>query len=123
MISYQLTSSLIGVIVAVLIIFLVRRGHLHGPYAVWWLTAAGVFFLLGLFPQFIDRVGAAFGVNYPPMLAVLLGFVMIVIKVLLLDLERSRQEVAIRRLVQRVALLQDKLHDLETTQGHSNSSR
>ena len=116
MISYQLTSSLIGIIVAAAIIFLVRRGHMHGPYAVWWLCAACVYFLLGLFPRVVDQFGAALGVSYPPMLAVILGFVMIVIKVLLLDLERSRQEIAIRRLVQRVALLQDRLHELESSQ-------
>ena len=120
MISYQLTSSMIGVAVAATIIYLVRRGHMHGPYAVWWLSAACVFFLLGLFPRVVDQVGVLLGVSYPPMLAVLLGFVMIVVKVLLLDLERSRQEVAIRRLVQRVALLQDKLHELETEQGQKS---
>lgn len=115
MISYQSTSSVIGVVVAIIIIVLMRRGRLHGPYALWWLSGAAVFVLLGLFPSVIDKIGRELGINYPPILAVLLGFILIMIKVLLLDLERSRQEVAIRRLVQRVALLQTKLNELETT--------
>ena len=122
MISYQLTSSVIGVLVAITIIFLMRRGRLHGPYALWWLSGAAVFFLLGLFPQIIDFIGSSLGVRYPPILAVLLGFILIMIKVLLLDLERSRQEVAIRRLVQRVALLQAKLDEYEANGHHRDKS-
>ena len=120
MISYQFTSSIIGILVAITIVYLVRRGHLHGPYALWWLSGAGVFFLLGLFPRVIDFIGASLGIRYPPILAVLLGFILIMIKVLLLDLERSRQEVAIRRLVQRVALLQAKLDEFESSRQHQD---
>lgn len=106
MITYQLTSTFIGLVIAVSILFLVRRDHMHGPYAVWWLCMAAIALLLGLFPQVIDRLAGYFGVRYPPVLALVLGLGLILIKMATMDLERSRQERKIRRLAQRLAMLE-----------------
>jgi len=106
MITYQITSMAIGVIIAVVILFLVRRDHLHGPYAVWWIGAAITIGTLGFFPRFFDYLAVYLGVSYPPMLAIVLGFSMLLVKILTMDLERSRQERLIRRLAQRLAMLE-----------------
>jgi len=45
-------------------------------------------------------------VSYPPVLAIVLGFALLLIKILTMDLERSRQERMIRRLTQRLAILE-----------------
>ncbi len=107
--TYQMTSMLIGVLVAATILWLVRRDHLHGPYAIWWIGTAIVVVLLGLFPGIFDYLAHYLGINYPPILAVLLGFALLLLKILTMDLERSRQERRIRRLVQRLALLEGRL--------------
>lgn len=106
MIDYRWTSAFIGVLIAGLILYLVRRDHLHGPYAVWWLVAATMVVVLGVFPQLFDMVAPFFGVAYPPILAVVLGMGLLLIKVLTMDLERSRQERKLRRLTQRLAMLE-----------------
>jgi len=106
MITYQITSMAIGVIIAVVILFLVRRDHLHGPYAVWWIGAAITISVLGFFPRFFDYLARYVGVSYPPMLAIVLGFSLLLVKILTMDLERSRQERLIRRLAQRLAMLE-----------------
>ncbi|MCP5195250.1 MAG: DUF2304 domain-containing protein [Gammaproteobacteria bacterium] len=106
MITYQITSMTIGVLLAIAILFLVRRDHLHGPYAIWWIGAAATVGLLGFFPRFFDYLGVYLGVSYPPILAIILGFSMLLVKILTMDLERSRQERLIRRLAQRVAMLE-----------------
>ena len=106
MIPYQWTTTGIGIIVAGTILYLVRRSHIHGPYALWWLCVAVGIVILGLFPQIIDALADVLGVNYPPILAVVLGFGLILIKMLKLDLERSRQERKIRRLTQQLAMLE-----------------
>ncbi len=106
MIPYQWSSTLIGVAVAGTILHLVRRDHMHGPYALWWLLVAGATVLLGLFPAIIDTAAYYLGVNYPPILAMVMGLGMILIKMLTMDLERSRQERKIRRLAQRLAILE-----------------
>ena len=106
MITYQLTSMVIGVSLAIVILFLVRRDHLHGPYAVWWIGAAATVALLGFFPRLFDVLALKLGISYPPILAIVLGFSMLVVKILTMDLERSRQERLIRRLAQRLAILE-----------------
>lgn len=104
--TYQITSALLGLTIAFGILFLVRRDHLHGPYAVWWLGVAVIAMLLGLFPQITNWLAIRTGIGYPPILAIVLGFGLLLIKMLTMDLERSRQERQIRRLAQRLALLE-----------------
>lgn len=106
MITYQITSMAIGGILAAIILLLVRRDHLHGPYAIWWIGAAVTVALLGFFPRLFDVVAVKLGVSYPPILAIVLGFSMLLVKILTMDLERSRQERVIRRLAQRLAMLE-----------------
>lgn len=106
MITYQITSMAIGISLAAIILLLVRRDHLHGPYAIWWICAATTVALLGFFPRLFDGLATLLGVGYPPILAVVLGFGLLLIKMLTMDLERSRQERLIRRLTQRLAMLE-----------------
>lgn len=108
MITYQITSMAIGVSLAAAILLLVRRDHLHGPYAIWWIGAAATVAALGLFPRLFDVLATLLGVRYPPVLAIVLGFSLLLIKILTMDLERSRQERLIRRLTQRLALLEEQ---------------
>lgn len=104
--TYQLTSMALGLMLAAAILFLVRRDHLHGPYALWWIGVAVTVAFLGFFPRLFDVVAIKLGISYPPILAVVMGFSMLLVKLLTMDLERSRQERLIRRLAQRLALLE-----------------
>lgn len=106
MISYQITSTVIGICVAATIFWLVRRGHLHGPYAIWWIAAAITVGTLSFFPRLFDYLAVYAGVKYPPILAIVLALGLLLLKILTMDVERSRQERAIRRLAQRVAMLE-----------------
>ena len=104
--TYQMTSMVIGLALAGIILWLVRRDHLHGPYAVWWIGAAATVTVLGFFPRVFDLIARHLGIGYPPMLAMVLGLAMLLIKILTMDLERSRQERQIRRLAQQIAMLE-----------------
>jgi hypothetical protein len=109
MVDYQWVSTVIGLWIAGLILFLVRRDHLHGPYAIWWLAVAAIVVVVGVFPWLFDKIAPFFGVAYPPILAIVLGMGLLLIKVLTMDLERSRQERTLRRLAQRLAMLETDL--------------
>lgn len=106
-----LTTSVIGIATAVAIIVLIRRDHLHVRYGLWWILVAAAFALLGVFPQTVDVLGVKLGIAYPPILAVIVALTVIVLKILLMDIERSRNQIRIQRLVQRVALLESELRE------------
>jgi hypothetical protein len=108
MIAYQVTAALIGLFIGGLILWLVRKNHLHGPYAIWWILVAVWVILLGLFPQVVNPVASWLGVSYPPLLVMLLAVAALLVKVLTMDLERTRQEIVLRRLAQRLAMLEGK---------------
>ena len=99
-------SAVIGVVAAVIILYLVRRDHLHARYALWWIPAAFAIATLGIFPQLVDWIGPKLGIHYPPVLPLILSLVLVIVKLLLMDIERSRNEVKLHRLIQRVAILE-----------------
>ena len=109
MLSYQITSGVIGLVVAAVIIWLVRRDHLHGKYALWWLAVAAAFAILGLLPNLVDSLAARLGIAYSPILVVILGFVFLVLKMVTMDIERSKNLVKLHRLAQRLAMLESEL--------------
>lgn len=107
----------IGLLLAGTILYLVRRDHLHGPYALGWLALATGVILIAAFPRIIDRIGNVVGIYYPPILVCLVAIAALLIKSLISDLERSRQERALRRLSQKVAILDNELAQLRERQG------
>jgi hypothetical protein len=110
--TYQLTSLVIGLVLALIILMLVRRAHLHGPHAIWWIGLAAGIILLGSWPRLTDLIAPYLGVSYPPIVAVILGFALVLVKMMDMDLQRSRQEQRIRRLAQRLALLEARMEVL-----------
>lgn len=105
----QITAALIGLALAGSILYLVRRDHLHGPYALWWLVVAAATLVLGFVPRAIDWLAHLTGIAYPPVLPILVGLSLILLRLLQLDIERSRQERQIRRLNQKLAILEEEL--------------
>lgn len=107
--TYHTLVLLIGIALAALILHLVRRDHLYIRQGIFWILVAAVSLLLGTWPQLIDWVGTTLGVSYPPTLLLLGGVLALVIKALLADLELTRQSRDLRRLNQRIALLEAEM--------------
>ena len=106
-------TGIIGLVVATVIILLMRQDRLHVKHGLGWIIVAIGFALLGFSPSIIDTVAKEFGIGYPPVLGLTLGISILVIKVLLMDIERSRIEIRNQRLVQRVAMLEADLKKLQ----------
>lgn len=102
-------TTLIGVALAGSILFLVRRDHLHGPFALWWLLVAAAALILGAVPSAIDWLGRVTHVYYPPILPITIGLALVLVRLLKFDIDRSREERRTRRLIQKVALLEEEL--------------
>jgi len=113
-----MTTGIIGIAAAITIVILIRRDHLHVRYGIWWFAVAAAIAVLGVFPRIVDVVGVALGIAYPPVLALTVGLVLLVLKILVMDIERSRNQIKLQRLVQRIALLEAELRaNQEATSG------
>ena len=107
----NITTLLIGAVLAITIFVMVRKDHLHGPYAMWWLTIACVAIVLAIFPKIVNKAAHYAGINYPPTLILVIAVSFILLKMLSQDLQRTLQEKKIRRLTQKMAILEKALKD------------
>lgn len=123
MTSYYLTSVALGIVLALSILWLVRRDHLHGSYALWWLLIAIGALVIGFNPTVVDWVGVKLGVAYPPMLLAMVAIIAILLKLLGVDLDVTRRERRLRRLLQKVAILELELRELQAERGIAASAR
>ncbi len=115
-------TGIIGIVTAISIVILIRKDHLNVRYGLWWMTAAIMFALLGLFPAIFDGIAKYLGVAYPPILALTIGVVVLVIKILVMDIERSRNAVRVQRLTQRIALLESDLREMQGKAEEANDA-
>ena len=110
---YLLMTSSLGICTAIFILWLIRRDHLHIKYALWWFCVAIASALLGVFPKIIDQLSSVIGISYPPILAVTFAISFILIKMLLTDIEQSKQQLKIIQLTQRLGILELELKNCE----------
>jgi hypothetical protein len=106
MASLQLTTTLLGVGLSAAILFLLRRDRLHPVYGLFWLVAAAVAAILGLWPGSIDFMARLAGISYSPALLLLAAVIVLLIKSLHADIVNTRIERDVRRLNQRIAIFE-----------------
>lgn len=106
MASLQVTTALLGIGLAALILYLIRRDHLYLMHGLFWVTIACAAALLGAWPGLIDRLALVVGIRYPPALLLLLACMVLLVKALHADMVNTRIERDVRRLSQRLALLE-----------------
>ena len=111
-VPYQWTSAGIGLGTAIIIFYLVRRDRMQVRYALWWLLVAAGAAVFGIFPQWVNTLGRFLGIHYPPILVVTIALCLLFVKSLTQDIDRCRREQNMRRLAQRIALLEGRLEDL-----------
>ena len=124
--NLQTTTLLLGIGLAVLILFLVRRDHLYLPHGLFWMVVAAAAALFGVWPRLIDQVAAWVGVVYPPAFLFLCVGVILFVKALHADMVNTRIERQLRRLNQMVSMMASEKHAghrLGSEEGDSLPSR
>ena len=99
----------LGIGIGLGMLYLVRRDRLHGSYAIWWVVVAAAVVAFGIFPGLVDWIGVRIGVAYPPILLVVVALLMMLVKMLTGDLDRTRQMRKLRFLAQRIAILEHEV--------------
>ena len=108
--TLALTTFALGLVLSLGVLVLVRKGELQGRRAAGWMLLAVLAFVGALLPGLTDWIGLRLGVSYPPMLVALIGLIALTLKALAADVEASGQERRLRRLTQRIALLEVELY-------------
>ena len=109
MTSLYPTTVLLGLGLAVSIMWLLRRDHLHLSHGLFWLSVAALAAILGIWPETIDKIALVTGVSYPPSLLLLLAVIVILIKTLHTDILNTRIERQVKRLNQRLSIIDMEL--------------
>lgn len=112
MTAFHLTTSLLGLGLALAIVLLIRRDDLYIRHALFWLLVALAAAGFGLWPRSLDWIGRWVGVQYPPALALLVGMIVLFIKALHSDVVNTRLETDLRYLQQSTALLEAEMATL-----------
>ena len=106
--SYQITVLVMAIGLAVGILYLVRRDHIYIRQGLFWIVVAVLSLALGAWPTAIDYIGETLGVAYPPTLLFLVAIIVLMLKGLLGDIALTRLRRDMRRLNQRIALLESE---------------
>lgn len=104
--TLNLTTGLLGLALAAIILLLLRRDHLYVTHGLFWTVVAAVAVVLGLWPGLVDRLAWFAGIRYGPTLLLLVGLVVLFVKALYADVLTTRLEREVRRLNQRIAILE-----------------
>lgn len=95
-----------------LVLELVRRGHLKERYALLWLGVSGFGLLVGIFPSLIVRLSHLMQFQYLTVVS-FFAFLFLIFLVLVFTVIISRLSQRIRTLAQEVALLSQRIRELE----------
>lgn len=117
-----LVSGGIGLFVAVSILVLMRKDKLHASHGLSWLFVAIAFACLGFAPGLVDALAQWLGIEYPPILALTIGVALLVLKLLSMDIDRSRIEMRNQRLTQRIAMLEATIRRQHRTPSEAGTS-
>jgi hypothetical protein len=103
----------IAVLVVLVVVELIRQRRLMERYALLWLAAAAMLFVLALWQGLLTTLSADVGIRSPPNALFAVGFAFVVVLLLSVSLVISRLSEQNKQLAQRVALLADRLRQLE----------
>lgn len=110
-------SQIIGIIAAVLtllvVIEMVRRGQLKERHALWWLLAGILALIIGIFPDLLNGVADAVGVEVPINLVFFVSIAVLFLVCIQSSSELTSLEEKTRILAEESALLRQKIEELE----------
>jgi len=110
----QILGALASIVTFIFVFSLLRRGVLREKYAVLWLLFSGAALFFSVFPGALLWVSSNLDVAEPVNLLFFVTLVMLILVAIQLSYELSRHEARIRRLAEEVALLDDRIAELDT---------
>jgi hypothetical protein len=109
----QAAVLVFGLLLLLFVLEAIRRGRLKERYALLWLGTTGALILLAAWRRLLDHIALFLGVYYPPSLFFLVGLLSLLAIILHFSLVLSEYSDKTRRLTQHMALLAQKVEQLQ----------
>lgn len=106
--TFNASAAISGVTLGVAILYLVRVDRLYVRDALFWLLMALASIWFAIWPRLLDVIGIAAGVADPPVLILALVCAALTVKGLAADIAITQLRREMRRLNQRVALMDQR---------------
>lgn len=117
----NLTQYVLGIVAAVftlgVVVEMLRRRHLRERHAFWWLIAGLLALLIAVFPSILVWASDTLGFEIPINLVFFACFLVLFLVLLQHSSELTKQEGRSRRLAEEVALVKERLEELEKKNG------
>jgi hypothetical protein len=109
----QLFAALGSTVLLAIVVELIRTRKLRERYALLWLATANVIFLFAVWRDGLHELSRTLGISYPPNALFVLAILFMLILLLHFSTVISRLSDRSTLLVQRLALLEDRLREVE----------
>ena len=97
------------------ILQLVRKNRLDLKYALSWLVVSIFVLIMGLFPNLMEKLAEFLGIASPVNMIFFLGFIFSLAIILILTVALSINAGSVKRLNQKIAMLDKRVRELEET--------
>ena len=111
--SVTLFAALSSLVIFAVIIELIRRGRLRERYALLWLGTATVILVFGLWRDGLNELADLLGIAYPPNALFVLAIAFMLLLLLHYSTVISKLSDRTTTLTQRIAILEQRLRELE----------
>jgi hypothetical protein len=106
--EYHLVVAVLGIGLALTILTLIRRDHIHLRQGLFWTVVAIASLVFGIWPGLMDFLSQAVGIAYSPALLFLVAVVVLILRALFTDIALTQLKRDVRRLNQRIALSESR---------------
>ncbi len=114
---YQYFTATLALLFFIFVVLLIRRDSILMGAAFRWLVLAIAILVLGIFPRTSDILAGWFGIAYSPILPVILACLLLMLKALIADIERAKNQVRLDRIAQKLAAVEMELEQLKESSG------
>jgi hypothetical protein len=118
--SVTLFAALSSLVIFAVVIELIRTGRLRERYALLWLGTAIVILAFGLWRDGLNKLADALGIAYPPNALFVLAMAFVLLLLLHYSTVISKLSDRTTTLTQRIAILEERLRELEADQPRRN---
>lgn len=119
---YRLAAIVLNTSILFIILYLLLKGVLREKYSLLWLLSVATLLFFTIFPQATKVVAEWFGIQIPSNFLFILEIIYLLLISLYLSYSISKLSNQYRKVVQRLAIIEDKIENSLSTQ-HSTEAK